>query len=111
MVRLELMEVWVKRLQAGNMRKTRMLIITGLLLFQMGTLISEVVSAEVPRITKEELKSLLGKPDVVIIDVRLGSEWTLRDSKIKGAVRENPAAVETWAEKYPKDRSIVLYCS
>ncbi len=93
------------------MRKIRMLIITGLLLFQMGTLISEVISAEVPRVTKEELNAILGKPDVVIIDVRLGSEWTLRDSKIKGAIREDPAAVETWTEKYPKDKRIVLYCS
>ena len=93
------------------MRRIRMLIITGLLLFQMGVLISDAISAEVPRITKEELNAILGKPDVVIIDVRLGRDWTRRDSKIKGAIREDPAAVETWADKYPKAKTIVLYCS
>ena len=66
-------------------------------------------SGAVSRMPKEELKALLGNPDLIIIDVRLHKDWTGSDLKIKGAVREDPEAVETWGQKYPKDRTFVLY--
>jgi rhodanese-related sulfurtransferase len=66
---------------------------------------------KVPRILKVELKSMLGQPDLVIVDVRLDEEWEKAELKIKGAVRENPErAVKSWAEKYPRDKTIVFYC-
>jgi len=68
-------------------------------------------STDVPRMTKEELKANLGNPNLIIIDVRLGKDWTSRDLKIKGAIREDPEAVDSWAKKYPKDKTIVLYCA
>ena len=65
---------------------------------------------EVPRMTKEELLPMLGRPDVVILDVRVGDEWKKSPWKIKGAVRENPEkGVQPVAEKYPKDKTYVLY--
>jgi hypothetical protein len=68
--------------------------------------------ADGPRITKEELKPLLGNPDVIVIDVRIGASWSASKWKIQGAVREDPRAeIEGWAKKYPKDKTIVLYCS
>jgi hypothetical protein len=30
---------------------------------------------KVPRMTKEQLKELMGKPDMVILDVRSSSDW------------------------------------
>jgi len=68
-------------------------------------------SGDVPRMTKEELKSLLGKPDVAVVDVRSGGDWTGSSRKIAGAVREEPGSVDSWASKYPKAKAIVLYCS
>jgi len=68
-------------------------------------------SGDAPRMTKEELKALLGNPDLIIIDVRLGKDWVDSDLKIKGAVREDPKAAETWANKYPKDKTLVFYCA
>ncbi len=68
-------------------------------------------SGDVPRITKEELKALMGKPNVIIIDVRYGRDWTESDSKIKGAVREDPEAIQSWANKYSKDKTLVFYCA
>jgi len=68
-------------------------------------------SGSVPRMTKEELNPLLGKPDVVIVDVHAGRDWTDSDLKIKGAVRENIQAVESWASKYPKDKTLIFYCA
>ncbi len=64
----------------------------------------------VPRMTKEELKPLLGNPDVIIIDVRVEDEWKETKWKIQGAVREDAEKdLNTWANKYPKDKSLVFY--
>jgi rhodanese-related sulfurtransferase len=63
-----------------------------------------------PRMTTEELKGQLGNPDVVIVDVRVSSAWKKSKDKIKGAVREDPRAVEDWIDKYPKDKIYVFYC-
>ncbi len=69
------------------------------------------MAKEVPIITRDQLKSMLGNPDLTIIDVRYGLDWTESDVKIQGAVREDPVNVKSWADKYPKDRIIVLYCA
>ena len=69
-------------------------------------------STKVPRMTKEELKSLLGNPEVIVLDVRIADEWKRSDLKIKGAVREDPEAdYRAWASKYAKDKILVFYCS
>ena len=77
----------------------------------VGILTTFAKSADVPRMTKDELKAMLGNPDWVIVDVRLGRDWTENDLKIKGAIREDPEAVESWAKKYSTDKTFVLYCS
>lgn len=64
---------------------------------------------EVTRMTKEELKTLLGSPEVVVLDVRLGGENA--PAKITGSVFEDPEKVAAWSSKYPKGKKIVLYCS
>jgi rhodanese-related sulfurtransferase len=77
----------------------------------MGMDVTSVLSADVPRMTKDELKALLGNPELIILDVRLGGDWKDSDLKIKGAVREEPRDMESWANKYSKDKTLVLYCS
>ena len=71
------------------------------------------IAAEVPRMTKEELKAKIGNPDhnLIIVDVRTGNDWKGSEFKIKGAVREKAAKVSSWAEKYSKDKTLVLYCA
>jgi rhodanese-related sulfurtransferase len=71
------------------------------------------VAMEIPRISKEELKSMLGNPDVVIIDVRIIADHNKSVKQIKGSVREdpNPTEVKSWANKYSKEKTIVLYCA
>jgi rhodanese-related sulfurtransferase len=69
-------------------------------------------SAQVDRMSKEELKAMLGKPDVIIIDVRQPVDLAKSTMMIKGAVREDPKQeVKSWVDKYPKDKTIVLYCA
>jgi len=66
-------------------------------------------SDDVPRMMKEELKSMLGNPDVIILDVDRKGNWEDRDQKILGAVREDPKEIESWMNEYPKDKTLVLY--
>jgi rhodanese-related sulfurtransferase len=66
---------------------------------------------DAPRITKEEVKALLGDPGVIILDARTGSSWSKSDKKIKGAVRVDPDDVASWAGSIPRDKKIVVYCS
>jgi predicted sulfurtransferase len=68
-------------------------------------------SQDVPRITKEELKAMLGNPDVVVVDVRAGSDWRASTMKIKGAVREEPDKIDSWMSKYGRDKTLVFYCA
>ena len=64
----------------------------------------------IPRITKEELKSMLDDPNVIILDIRYKPHWEKSKLQIPGSVYEDPVAdVKTWADKYPKDKTIVLY--
>ena len=64
-----------------------------------------------PTMSGETLRAKLGSPDLVILDVRVGSGWSRSDRKIKGAVRENPAQVADWLGKYDKEKTYILYCS
>ena len=74
--------------------------------------VSPAFSADdVPRMDKDELKALLDNPDVVILDARTSSDWNKSENKIKGAhrlVQSNTESVET---RYPKEKTIVIYCS
>jgi rhodanese-related sulfurtransferase len=69
------------------------------------------MSQEVSKMSKEELHKMLGKPDVIIVDVRSGTDWKASTMKIKGAVREEVDSVDSWINKYPKDQTLVFYCA
>lgn len=89
----------------------RFLIAASLIFFMVGVITPFARSAEAPRITMEKLKEMIGNPDLVIIDVRTESDWKGTDLKITGAVREDPSNSKSWAQKYPKDKALVLYCA
>jgi len=93
------------------MKQRRLLfaVMTGLVLSWM--LVTIAQTEEIPRMTKEELKGMLGKPEVIIIDVRSKADWAGSKLKIKGAVREDPKKVASWMDKYSKDKIIVFYCA
>jgi rhodanese-related sulfurtransferase len=82
-----------------------------LIFFMVGLFITIARSADAPRMTKEELKSMLDNPNLMVMDVRTQRDWKESDLKIKGATREDPEAVESWANKYPKDKTLVFYCA
>ncbi len=77
----------------------------------LGVRVVSAGAVDIPRISKEELKPMLGNPDWVIIDVRVALDRKMKMKQIKGAVREDPEDVKTWAPKYAKEKTIVLYCA
>lgn len=77
------------------------------LVFCAGTV---AFAEQAPRMDKDELKAMLGNPDLVILDVRQGRDWSTSEFKIKDAVRiedDDHSAIN----KYPKDKTIVIYCA
>jgi hypothetical protein len=72
---------------------------------------ASAASIEVPRISIERTKQMLSNPDVVIIDVRTAKTWWRSTTKIKNAVREEFGMLERWAEKVPKEKTLIFYCS
>ncbi len=86
--------------------------ILSLLSGMAGTVLAMGKGPEVPLVTKEQLLAMMGKPDVVILDVRESGSWKKSKQKIQGAVREDPEkGIEGWYQKYPKEKTLVFYCS
>lgn len=75
----------------------------------LGIWVVTAVALEIPKMSKEELKSMLGNPEVVVIDVRTLWDRKMSLKQIKGAVREDPGNVKSWAKKYSKGKTTVLY--
>ena len=71
----------------------------------------QAMAAEVPRMTKEKLKSEMGSPSLVIVDVRTGKDWKASEVKIKGAVQGDAGNIEAWTKNYSKDTTLVIYCA
>jgi rhodanese-related sulfurtransferase len=93
------------------MARTRFAILTALLGLAMVGAAEIPTQEDAPRMTKEDLKALLGSPDLVVLDLRLEEQWKFSNRKILGAVHENPTVPDTWMDKYPKEKTLVLYCA
>ena len=92
-----------------NFKNITFFIILPMLMLLTG--ISMSVAKDVPKITKEELKAQLDSSDVMILDVRKGKDWKSSEFKIKGAIRANPKEFDKWAEAYPNNKTLILYCA
>ena len=91
--------------------KHSMVLAAFIALIFLGLSVEAAASGEVPRMTKEELKPLLGNPDVVVIDVRKDRGWMTAETKIEGAVREEAGGARTWGQKYDKNKTYILCCA
>ena len=88
---------------------TKVILLMSMLLFLVVS--QRSYAQEIPRMTKEELKAMIDNPELVIVDVRSGRDWQSSESKIKNAVREEPRKADSWAGKYDKRNTFVLYCA
>jgi len=87
-----------------------LVVLLGLIVAGLGVY-SAKAAVEASRMSKEELKGMLGSKELVVIDVRAGKDWDASEIKIKGAVREDPKNLDSWAAKYPKEMTLVVYCA
>jgi rhodanese-related sulfurtransferase len=87
----------------------------------MGKPIMEQVAdakAVVPAISPDEVKSMMGRDDVLIVDVRDGTE-VAASGKVKGAVHASRGMIEFQADPaspmhqpvFSTDKTVVLYCA
>ena len=84
--------------------------VLSLLIVLMVLAASPLFATSVPKMDKDELKSLLGSENLVILDVRLGRDWSSSEFKIKDALRVDGGDLSV-ANNYPKDNTFVLYCA
>ena len=95
-----------------NIAMMRKVVFIGLVVGILGWVILPSAGAgNVPVMTKEELKGMLEDPGVAILDVRKGKDWDSSEFKIQGADRTNPKDFGDWGKKYPKEKTLVLYCA
>ena len=74
----------------------------------IGLFATFALSDDIPRMTKEELKAMLGNPDLVIFDVRLSSDYFASDIKIKSAERPEYGTKKIVPPEY-SGKTIVIY--
>ena len=93
------------------MRKLNLLVAVVTVFALAAVFAMPAAAQEAKRMTIEELKGMLGNPDLVIVVVRRDGDWNSSAIKVKGALREDPEKVDTWMSKYPKDKTLVFYCA
>ena len=69
------------------------------------------MAADVPTMSKDELKSKINAENLAILDVRSGRDWSSSEFKIQGAVRTAGSDLAEWSKNFKKDQTLVLYCA
>lgn len=95
--------------------KKKLLAALMLILLTIGLFATLTLSADVPMMTKDELKAMFGNPDLLILDIRPGRDYMFSDFKIKGADRPYGMTMgHITPSQFPskdKDKTIVFYCA
>jgi predicted sulfurtransferase len=89
----------------------QIIVIVFLILTAAGSASAQTGSENVPRMSVEDLNAMLDSPDLLILDVRTGQDWTGSEFQIKGAQRKDPRGFEGWVGQLPMGKRIVLYCT
>ncbi len=94
------------------MGKKVKMVLFGLLLIGLAGCAQRMAAEDrTPRMTKEEVRAIMGRPETVIIDARTAAAWKMSNQKIKGAVREDPDDPGSWVGKYSTDKVLIFYCA
>ena len=83
------------------------LLICFILLFAVIPTAAEAVS----KITADELNSILGNEDLVVIDSRKTSDWEKSEEMILGAFRGDPWKTDEWISDLSPEKRYVVYCA
>jgi hypothetical protein len=94
-----------------GMRNFFFLIWISMLLWEPGCAFLPDRDLKIPWMSQDELRAGLGNPDFLVVDVRKKSDWEASLRKIPGAFHEDYEQVKVWASKFPRDKTLVLYCA
>lgn len=61
-------------------------------------------------ITANDLKTLVERNAVTVLDVRRQSDFQADTVKLSGAEWKNPEQMAEWSKGLPRDREVVVYC-
>ncbi len=62
-------------------------------------------------ITPSDLKPLIEKKNVTVLDVRRQNDFDADQVKLPGAQWKNPEQMAEWSKTLPRDREVVIYCA
>lgn len=62
-------------------------------------------------ITPNDLKPLVEKQSVTVLDVRRANDFDADKVKLPGAQWKNPEQMTEWSKNLPKDKEVVIYCA
>ena len=62
-------------------------------------------------ITPNDLKPLVEKKAVTVLDVRRANDYDADKVKLPGAEWKNPEQLADWSAKLPKEKEVVIYCA
>ena len=62
-------------------------------------------------ITPNDLKPLVEKKAVTVLDVRRANDYDADKVKLPGAEWKNPEQLADWSAKLPKEKDVVIYCA
>jgi len=62
-------------------------------------------------ITPNDLKPLVEKKAVTVLDVRRQNDYDADKVKLPGAEWKNPEQLADWIAQLPKEKEIVIYCA
>ena len=62
-------------------------------------------------ITPNDLKPLVEKEAVTVLDVRRSNDYDADKVKLPGAEWKNPEQLPEWSAKLSKEKEIVIYCA
>jgi len=100
-----------KRMMSNRRRTNGITLWLIVLLIGSGCALLPAREVQVPWMTQEELRGKLTNPEIVVLDVRKKPDWDRGGTKIRGAFHEDYERVKEWAGKYPRDKTLVLYCA
>ncbi len=91
------------------MKKLMLVLIPGILALTFGTISNIAVALEIPRITPEDLKTMIeSKADIVVVDNQPKSEYN--KAHILGAVNLPWAMEIEGPVDLPRGKLLILYC-
>lgn len=78
---------------------------------EMGNAKQDIPFPDVPRVSQQQCRKMMKMKGInhILLDVRPDEQWKISSQELPGAIHEDPFEVKSWALKYDKEATLVLY--